>query len=681
MMRMIRIVLSPLWGLVVCSAFAQISPTVTITAQSCLTEADGQTRIPSGQLTVTTNNGRGQSIGFGTGSKLAAIGSVQRQIQNGSLQGSALVLANPGITSPQYIGYDFDIYDAVAQTHTIYRRVLVTPDVDGTWNLCALGAGSYEAATPVVYQTGPQGPTGATPAIQIGTVTTLSPGNPATASITGSSTNPVLNLGIPQGAAGTGGGSSSPATTTSFGTVELAPGATTTINTAANSAASAFDAAGAAASAQDAAETYAAAQIAIALTTAEAYAANASNLSSGSVPVARLPVFGASGSSHAAGVVPDPGSSAGSTRYLREDGTWATPAGGGSGTVTVNGQPCAINSSCTVPAAAGTLTGSALPSGVTSAPGLATLAGGAVGSAAYTNSSAYDAAGAASTAQTAAQSYAANASNLSSGTVALARLPAGSTRTATGATDTLTSTDITRVGGEVTYTNSSGAAVTLPTSGLSAGDWVRVKNLAGSGQTLTVTPASGLIDGNASITIYYPGDGTFIWNGTTWTAFGGYGVRGAGNLTAQYGMPYVNNPGTLTELAPCNGLALLSSGAAPACATTLNTGSGTAIRVNPRSTSITSSATPSINTDTTDNYIVTALAVGATFSVSGTPVAGQKLLITVTDGGTAEPLAFSSSFEASSTFALPTTTVASTRMDIGFIWNAATSKWRCVGIS
>ena len=48
---------------------------------------------------------------------------------------------------------------------------------------------------------------------------------------------------------------------------------------------------------------------------------------------ADLPVFGASGASHAPGAVPDPGSTAGTSRYLREDGTWAAVAGGGSGTV------------------------------------------------------------------------------------------------------------------------------------------------------------------------------------------------------------------------------------------------------------------------------------------------------------------------------------------------------------
>jgi hypothetical protein len=44
--------------------------------------------------------------------------------------------------------------------------------------------------------------------------------------------------------------------------------------------------------------------------------------------------FGASGSSHAPGLVPDPGATAGTTHFLREDGTWVVPSGGsGSGTV------------------------------------------------------------------------------------------------------------------------------------------------------------------------------------------------------------------------------------------------------------------------------------------------------------------------------------------------------------
>lgn len=50
--------------------------------------------------------------------------------------------------------------------------------------------------------TGPKGDTGATPDFSIGTVTTLSPDQSATATITGTAEEPVLNLGIPRGQTG-----------------------------------------------------------------------------------------------------------------------------------------------------------------------------------------------------------------------------------------------------------------------------------------------------------------------------------------------------------------------------------------------------------------------------------------------------------------------------------------------
>ncbi|MEO7027819.1 MAG: hypothetical protein ABI147_00255 [Acidobacteriaceae bacterium] len=59
-----------------------------------------------------------------------------------------------------------------------------------------------------------------------------------------------------------------------------------------------------------------------------------SAITSGTIGAARLPVFGPSGTSHGAGIVPDPGATAGATRFLREDGTFAVPAGGGGAGVT-----------------------------------------------------------------------------------------------------------------------------------------------------------------------------------------------------------------------------------------------------------------------------------------------------------------------------------------------------------
>jgi hypothetical protein len=102
-------------------------------------------------------------------------------------------------------------------------------------------------------------------------------------------------------------------------------------------------------------------------------------------------------------------------------------------------------------------------------------------------------------------------------------------------------------------------------------------------------------------------------------------------------------------------------------------------RVTPRVSTTTSSATPTINTDNIDMYGLTAQAVNITSfttNLSGTPTDGQKLWIYIV-GTAARTITWGASFEAS-TVALPTTTVTTNRLDVGFVWNAATSKWRCV---
>jgi hypothetical protein len=106
-------------------------------------------------------------------------------------------------------------------------------------------------------------------------------------------------------------------------------------------------------------------------------------------------------------------------------------------------------------------------------------------------------------------------------------------------------------------------------------------------------------------------------------------------------------------------------------------------RITARSGTVASAATPTINTDNVDYYSITALAAAITSfttNLSGTPTTGQTLWISIKDNGTARAIAWGASFEAS-TIALPTTTVISTRLDVAFIWNEATSVWRCVGVA
>lgn len=100
----------------------------------------------------------------------------------------------------------------------------------------------------------------------------------------------------------------------------------------------------------------------------------------------------------------------------------------------------------------------------------------------------------------------------------------------------------------------------------------------------------------------------------------------------------------------------------------------------PRVTAITSSTTPTPNVDTTDCYDITALAAAAAFgNPTGTPSNFQKLLIRIKDNGTARALSWGSNYVAGGT-ALPTTTVISKILTIGFIYNTANSlnKFQCV---
>lgn len=102
-------------------------------------------------------------------------------------------------------------------------------------------------------------------------------------------------------------------------------------------------------------------------------------------------------------------------------------------------------------------------------------------------------------------------------------------------------------------------------------------------------------------------------------------------------------------------------------------------RVTPRVSTTTSSATPTINTDNVDVYGLTAQTADITSfttNLSGTPTNGQKLWIYIV-GTAARAITWGSSFENGPS-TLPTTTVGTERLDVGFVWNAVSSKWRCV---
>lgn len=98
---------------------------------------------------------------------------------------------------------------------------------------------------------------------------------------------------------------------------------------------------------------------------------------------------------------------------------------------------------------------------------------------------------------------------------------------------------------------------------------------------------------------------------------------------------------------------------------------------------VTQSATPTINTDNTTIVYITGLAqdiTSFTTNLSGTPANGDTLIIDITDNGNARVIAWGAKFESSQVL-LPTTTITSQKLTVGFRWNIATSKWTCVAYS
>jgi hypothetical protein len=106
-------------------------------------------------------------------------------------------------------------------------------------------------------------------------------------------------------------------------------------------------------------------------------------------------------------------------------------------------------------------------------------------------------------------------------------------------------------------------------------------------------------------------------------------------------------------------------------------------RVTPRVLTVSSTATPAINTDNCDFVTILSLATNITSmtsGLSGTPTDGQKLMIKFKDNGSARTIAWGTSFQSSGVGTLPVTTVAGKTHHVGLIWDAGVSKWVCLAV-
>lgn len=94
-------------------------------------------------------------------------------------------------------------------------------------------------------------------------------------------------------------------------------------------------------------------------------------------------------------------------------------------------------------------------------------------------------------------------------------------------------------------------------------------------------------------------------------------------------------------------------------------------------------ATPSINTDATDQATFTGLAAAITSmttGLSGTPSNGQKLMIRFKDNGTARAITWGASFISSGVATLLATTIAGKTHHVGLVYDSTAGDWVCVAV-
>ena len=104
-------------------------------------------------------------------------------------------------------------------------------------------------------------------------------------------------------------------------------------------------------------------------------------------------------------------------------------------------------------------------------------------------------------------------------------------------------------------------------------------------------------------------------------------------------------------------------------------------RIDPRVSSTTSTASITPDISSFDMYALTAQAATLTINApTGTPVDGDKLMFRILDNGTSQTLTWNATFTTATFFTVPTATVAGKMLYIGFIYNAANTRWDAISI-
>jgi hypothetical protein len=101
--------------------------------------------------------------------------------------------------------------------------------------------------------------------------------------------------------------------------------------------------------------------------------------------------------------------------------------------------------------------------------------------------------------------------------------------------------------------------------------------------------------------------------------------------------------------------------------------------VDPRVVSITSSQNYIVNTDIYNHLSITALSEDITITTSGSPTNFARLIIRIKDNGTSRAITWGSMF-SSYGVTLPSVTVISKVLTVGFLYDSIATKWGCVAV-
>lgn len=212
---------------------------------------------------------------------------------------------------------------------------------------------------------------------------------------------------------------------------------------------------------------------------------------------------------------------------------------------------------------------------------------------------------------------------------------------------------------------------------LVAGDYIELQGRTGSAQN-----SSG--DAQTNFWCYQlNGGGSGSGSSGTVTSTSVVSANGfAGTVATATTTPAITLSTTITGMLKGNGTAISAATAETDYVTPTGAGTLSSKRITARIGTEASSATSTPTADTVDQWNITALAAAdAIAAPTGTPNDGQRLTLRIKDNGTARALTWNAIYRAGTDVALPTTTVVSKTMYVGFIYNAADSKWDLVALT